>query len=108
MSVTIGEVREPLDWFVCEMETQLRANDHKDGWADLTDQQALHRIDEERKELISASQDLRDIRKMHRKHGESPHTERAVKFIAKQVIKECADVANFAMMLADNTSKDEL
>jgi NTP pyrophosphatase (non-canonical NTP hydrolase) len=68
-------------WFADRMENELRANDHKDGWGDLSERWLLNRLRQETKEL-------------QRVLGEGVPADR--------IISEAADVANFAMMIADN------
>jgi NTP pyrophosphatase (non-canonical NTP hydrolase) len=77
MSETLG-LRDPLARFAIEMERQLRANDHKTGWTDCEQRWLLNRLKQETAEL-----------------------ERALTS-GKNIVKETADVANFAMMIADN------
>jgi len=71
--------REPLVWFTGEMEKKLRANDHKDGWdfppLDWLFERLLEEVEELRVEIVARK---------------SAHN-----------ISEAADVANFAMMIAD-------
>lgn len=77
------EVREPVVWFSGEMEKALAANDAQyegNSWGEALDSVLLQRLLEEVAEVVVAM-DLGD---------------------KSDVIKECADVANFAMMLADN------
>ncbi|MBW7475935.1 hypothetical protein K0T92_14410 [Paenibacillus oenotherae] len=62
------------------METVLRADDHKGGWLHMDFGDLMQRLTEEVDELF-----------------ELQGTEPANEF----VIKEAADVANFAMMIAD-------
>ncbi len=61
------------------MEQQLRANDHKPGWKNDRPKPLVDRLREETEELIVAILD----------HG------------PEQIGKEAADVANFALMIAD-------
>jgi len=74
------EVREPVKWFAEQMEQQLKANDHKGGWEGCTFYYLEKRLNEEVKELVDAT-----------------------KF--EDVIREVTDVANFAMMIADNARR---
>jgi len=71
-------LRDPLARFAMEMERVLRENDHKRGWADCSQVWLLNRLKQETAEL-----------------------ERALAS-GKNIVKEAADVANFAMMIADN------
>jgi len=78
-------VREPVAWFVREMEKKLRKYDHRGGWDDCTPGYLLGRLREEVEEL---------------------QEERArVPGDFNAEISECCDVANFAMMLADKARK---
>ena len=71
-------MRYQLHWFANEMERQLEKNDYKHGWSSCADNWLLNRLRQEMKELELAL-----------KKG-------------KGVVEEAADVANFAMMIADN------
>ena len=75
------------------MEAQLRDNDHKPGWKNDTDLDLFERLGEESAELLSAIH-------RHAKRvswGDSWVMEDTVPRIGQ----EAADVANFAMMIAD-------
>lgn len=78
----MGEIgrgmRGEVLWFAQEMEGQLQENDHKDGWEERSAKWLLNRLKQEVGEL-----------------------ERAIEN-KKNVVDEAADVANFAMMIADN------
>jgi phosphoribosyl-ATP pyrophosphohydrolase len=77
-------IRPELEWFVQQMEQKLKENDYKQHWHNYDIDYLIHRIYEEQDELeIAITQ----------------------KLSAKEIIKECADVANFAMMIADNVSQ---
>lgn len=71
--------RASVNWFSSRMEAKLAANDHKGGWRNCELQYLSMRLTQERKELTDAiaSKD------------------------AERIINECADIANFAMMIAD-------
>lgn len=73
--------REPLAWFARVMEKCLRENDHKPGWQSDTLEELLERLEEEVDELKSGRLSNEDV------------------------IREAADVANFAMMIADNARR---
>lgn len=73
-------IREPLRWFAEQMEARLRENDYKEGWLGEDDAWLLERLEGEAIELGEAM-------------------ERGYQHDA--VIHEAADVANFAMMIAD-------
>jgi NTP pyrophosphatase (non-canonical NTP hydrolase) len=73
--------RDEVRWFARQMEARLLANDHKGGWRDCTVEELLQRINDEYLELLEAvNGNPSDIH---------------------SIIAECADVANFAMMVAD-------
>jgi NTP pyrophosphatase (non-canonical NTP hydrolase) len=71
--------RPEVVWFADAMEQELRANDHKRHWLNLGMQTLSMRLTQEREELRDAVAD-----------GSAAET-----------LKEAADVANFAMMIAD-------
>ncbi len=74
-----------LVWsFAHEMQKTLDTNRHKSGWEGLTPTQCLDRMKEETVEIEAA---LRDGRS------------------AKEIVWECADVANFAAFLAANITE---
>ena len=74
-------VREPVAWFAQQMEAKLRENDHKGGWQNCSWDWLVERIYRETKELwIEVGR---------------------VDIEPKRIIREAADVANFAMMIAD-------
>jgi len=67
--------------FANAMELKLKQNDHKGGWSSDTVDQLISKIMLELSELVSTIE-----------NGKSSH----------DVLLECADVANFAMMIAEN------
>jgi NTP pyrophosphatase (non-canonical NTP hydrolase) len=69
--------------FAQEMETRLRANDHKGGWADCDFPYLIRRIREETDELADTMRDVGGL------------------YDYAEIRREAADVANFAMMVAD-------
>lgn len=73
--------KEYLEWFVGEMVEKLDENNHKGTWKDLTFNKLLDLLDDEVSELEDEVSEL------------NPNYE--------NIIKECADVANFAMMVAE-------
>jgi len=71
--------RNSVRWFAERMEAKLAKNDHKGGWGGCELQYLSMRLTQERKELTDA-----------------------IKSKDKQrIIDECADIANFALMIAD-------
>jgi len=71
--------RSEVRWFAERMETRLRVNDYTRQWKEKSFDYLLERLFEEAFEL--------------EKSGEEPG----------EAIDDAADVANFAMMIADNT-----
>lgn len=67
--------------FAIEMQNELDRNNHKSGWHGLSPKWLIHRMKQEVAELEKA------VKK------EKPREE---------IQSECADVANFAMMLSNN------
>lgn len=78
--------------FALLMERKLRENDHKGGWDEEHEDYLLKRLREETVELSKAI----NVFAHHASEGVVP---RGTK---EHVGREAADVANFAMMLADN------
>ncbi len=82
------ELRPEVRAFAEAMEMKLRQNDHKGGWAREGRQELLTKLYVEWIELREADKRL----------VSDPH-----RFSNRQaVLQECLDVANFAMMIADN------
>jgi hypothetical protein len=81
-------LREPLAWFSQRMEEKLQANDHKGHWSNCTMTYLRNRINEELKELELAL------------NGDHPLGYTSAE--AHRIVLEAADVANFALMIADN------
>jgi NTP pyrophosphatase (non-canonical NTP hydrolase) len=76
-----NDLRPAVQKFALAMETELRDNDHKGGWSGESTKELLARLHEETHEVWHATT-----------YGASEEI----------VLSECADVANFAMMIADN------
>lgn len=77
-------MRAALKWFATVMEAKLQRNDHKAHWSGMTLRQLRYRLQQELGELDRALAG-----------GDTAN-----------IILEAADVANFAMMIADNTLND--
>ena len=77
------ELSKQLSWFTGKMAQKLRANDHKGSWAGLDNDHLVRRLQQEFVEL----------------------TEAIAKGTPDQVVAEAADVANFALMIADNANR---
>lgn len=78
-------VRNELDWFSRQMEQQLQSNEHKGGWQDST-------FDFLGQEIVK---NLRALREIHTTDD----------FPA--LIRRSANIANFAMMIADKVRRIE-
>ena len=78
--IRIVSCRTSVNWFAEQMELKLRDNDHKGGWASCEHSWLLDRLKQEVGELEKALDQVDN---------------------QENVIKEAADVANFALMIAD-------
>ncbi len=85
-----AEVRPAVQWFAVQMEKKLRENDHKKHWSECSVDYLYDRMDQEVVELDRA---LLEVERTG--NGK------------EEVIFEAADVANFAMMIADNMREDQ-
>jgi NTP pyrophosphatase (non-canonical NTP hydrolase) len=81
-------MREQVKWFAEQMENKLKANDHKGGWDNCNVYWLWHRIQDESGELLTAINLYRDL-------GADKNN----------IIEKAANVANFAMMIADIVRK---
>lgn len=82
--------RQAVGWFACWMEAKLAANDHKGHWSTCGFGYLSTRLHQEAKELSRALQAFRPADDVSRASA------------ARSIVQEAADVANFAMMIADN------
>jgi len=81
-------MREPIKWFANQMEQSLQKHDEErgsDGWLNEDVSWLFERLEQEVKELSAL------IYKYNHSFLE-----------VAPIIKECSDVANFAMMIADS------
>lgn len=92
------KVREEVLRLAEQMELKLRKNDHKGHWSNCTNTYLTRRLSEEGTELRNALKLLLDARRYPADTAQLEHC-RAL------VVRECADVANFAMMIADNARR---
>lgn len=81
-------LRESVQWFATVMEVVLRKNDHKGGWENEPFQYFIDRMRDELSEIEGAIANLR------------PSDGDLI-----DLVNECADLANFAMMLAENAHR---
>lgn len=84
--ITLAECRPEVQRFALLMEQKLRENDHKGGWQRDRWRDLSRRLDEEHGELRAVAAGCSADASAERR-GE--------------VAREAADVANFAMMIAD-------
>ncbi|WP_242466756.1 hypothetical protein [Brevibacillus brevis] len=83
-------IREEVLWFAEQMEAKLKENDHKEGWNGCGIFWLKNRLIEEVNELSDA---------MDAGHNSESGLD------VENIIREAADVANFAMMIADKAKK---
>jgi NTP pyrophosphatase (non-canonical NTP hydrolase) len=92
-------IREEVAAFATHMESKLRENDYKGGWKNDGLGSLVNRAVEELQELQRAVGAFEHVRY-------SPSTTAEdLKAAAREVLREAADVANFAMMIADNADR---
>jgi Lar family restriction alleviation protein len=92
---TRAMLRPALERFANLMEATLKENDHKGGWEHMTNDAIMGRIIDEALELQTAITEIR-----HMRHDAAEYREGC-----RKAAKEASDVANFAMMLADNVTR---
>lgn len=94
------QIVNTVAWFAAEMRAKLFENRHKGGWRDCTTAYLLRRLKREIGELEGILV-LAD--------GLPPanclEIGRAINMLHDQVARESADIANFAMMIADPARK---
>ena len=81
--------REPVVWFASQMERKLSEHDDRPGWQCESFEYLLVRLMEEQGELNNLMMDLGEL------------SDSSSDANIQDVINECADIGNFAMMLAD-------
>lgn len=84
-------LRPEVQWFAEQMELVLKENDYKGGWKDGSVDWLIERLYQEAKELWD------EIERTKRFWSDPNNSQQR-----KLVIKEAVDVADFAMMIADN------
>jgi predicted RecB family nuclease len=82
-------LRPTVLWFAQQMELKLCANEHKSSWSRASYNYLLLRLSQEAAEL---NDQIYEKSLGYRSHERD----------AEMIIPEAADVANFAMMIADN------
>lgn len=89
-------MRSEVTDFSRDMERKLRANEDKGGWDTCEIEWLFRRLRDEADELAGAIGSMLYAQAIH---GDCMASR------AQNVIDEAADVANFAMMIADNVRK---
>lgn len=101
-NVLLPAVRPAVDWFAKKMETKLALNDHKGGWKDCEVDWLIKRLQQETNELIERW-NTRQWSMQGRSAGENVPL---IDVDDEAIISECADIANFAMMIADKFGEE--
>lgn len=83
--------RGSIRWFAEHMESKLKENDHKGGWEENTVDDLFEKM---KIEIIELQEEL-----------ESDSIPSSIPVWSANIIRECADIANFAMMIADITNR---
>lgn len=86
------KTRESVAWFAERMEKKLLANDGKNGWLQCDKTYLTKRLHDELREMINRAKDIGWSNFNH-----MPIADRDI----EELVDECADIANFAMMIAD-------
>ena len=89
-------VRPEVAAMALAMESRLQANEHKGGWRDETFVFLAARVEDELRELREAIAKY----SLAKFYGDGASNDEVV--AREDVLHEAADVANFAMMIADN------
>lgn len=82
-------IRTEVKWFAEHMESKLQDNEHKTGWTDCTVDFLSSQIRKNLNELDSMFQELPSNYSV----------------FSANVIRQCSDMANYAMMIADISDK---
>lgn len=85
--------RKTLIWFSKKMEEILRKNDYKSGWHNCSYDFLFAKLNEETDELKRAIFKYLDYKDGYNED------------LIANIIREAADVANIAMMIADNSNE---
>ena len=94
----ITDCRQEVQAFAILMEKKLRENDHKSGWKENHPIDLIVRLREETEEIFAFGISLRSAQLRHNECRWAPQQKSSQ---ADEIGKECADVGNFAMMIAD-------
>jgi len=102
MKNKIEKIRPVLQWFSVEMEEKLSLNDHKGGWRDCEVDVLIDKMDGEIEELKEVWWQIKND------YSVSEDKKFLLEIDKEDLIKECADVANFSMMVADIMNNSEV
>ncbi len=91
------ELREQLRWFAEQMETVLGQNDHRGGWESETWEYLFVHLEDKIKELTTEFY----------KEGYDNIFDSSLNENVSAIIRKAIDVANYAMMIADNLRGEE-
>lgn len=97
VACVIAMIRKEIKSFSEDMEKKLKDNDHKGHWSKSSYAYLIQRLREEVDELDEELSSFVIGQAMPRDLSGSYSIEQY-----GEVVEECADVANFAMMIADN------
>lgn len=87
--------RHTVKWFAEEMEAKLQDNDHKGGWSDESIEWLQTRMYKNYRDLVTSTLNLRVAQEDDRLSARE----------IDRLVRDCADVANRAMMIADNAKR---
>ncbi|MHC4501833.1 MAG: hypothetical protein ACYTFI_00895 [Planctomycetota bacterium] len=92
-------LRAEVDSFAAEMERELQANDHKGGWKDCSPWPLFAEMTNHKRALQRSVGDLLAMETdvAMGSHGDLPKQQQLI----DRIRDDAADVANFAMMIAD-------
>lgn len=88
--------RKEIQWFAEKMEVKLKKNDFKPGWRGCSFDYLKRRVGDEVKEMVREATEIGSRVFWDRKVSEE---------MVEKFVNECADVANFMMMLADKARR---
>jgi len=94
-----GMIDNALSFFPEQMKEEMLKHLDRPGWKREPWEYLFERLLEEAKELKNALESFHDYKfsLVHLEGNEEEYFK-----LKKKIVKECADVANFAMMIADN------
>ena len=93
-------MRKPLKKFAEYQEKILKENDYKEGWGECCINDLYGKLREETSELIEILLDSGEFNCIN------PIKDLVDKEHRENISKECADIANFAMMIYSNINKE--